>query len=240
VAARQRGLRPLPKFSVIIPTCNRPEYLSEAVASVITQTFSDFELLIVNDGDSPVASPLDPRVRILENSKRGAVAARNLGIEKSDGEFIAFLDDDDVWSAADHLFYACKILTASADFYFADGVLQFPSGDQKIFGLAADVDTLAHDNTILISAVCYKKSLHQKLGSFDLALPFYWDWDWYLRVARSGAKLQRRAKNVVDIRIHAQNMSSDNNLNERQNNLELLCAKHNLTKIALKGHVDFV
>jgi hypothetical protein len=99
---------------------------------------------------------------------------------------------------------------------------------------------LARDNTILISAVCYKKSLHQSLGKFDETLPYYWDWDWYLRVARAGARLDHCAESVVDIRVHAQNMSGNSNNIARKNNLELLCAKHNLVNVVLKSHVDFV
>ena len=62
-------------FSVIIPTRDRPAYLAEAVASVLGQSFRQFELLIVNDGESEIPDFQDNRVRVLDNKMRGAVAA---------------------------------------------------------------------------------------------------------------------------------------------------------------------
>ncbi len=229
--------RKVTTVSIIIPTRNRPEFLLTAVESVLQQSCEDFELLIVNDGTVPLAQFTDRRIRILENDQAGAVSARNLGVVAAQGPCIAFLDDDDVWCAGDHL--ACA-LASGADFFFADGAMKFPSGESKIFALDADAKSLEHNNTILISAVVYKKSLHDVIGPFDEQLPYYWDWDWYLRVARSGAGLFRREVPVVDIRVHAQNMSGATNEIERQQNLELLCAKHSLKNVVLKGHVDFV
>lgn len=223
--------------SVIIPTRNRPEFLRAAVASVLQQTRVDFELLIVNDGSLALPQFTDPRVRILENYEAGAVPARNIGVAAAQGDYIAFLDDDDAWLARDHLSYA---LTANCDFFFADGMMKFPNGKSKIFAQDADAKSLEKNNTILISAVVYKKSLHAVLGRFDEQLPYYWDWDWYLRVARSGATFQRRAEPVVSILVHAQNMSGASNATERQSNLNLLCAKHGLSNVTLKGHTDFV
>ena len=223
--------------SVIIPTRNRPEFLRAAVASVLQQTRVDFELLIVNDGSLALPQFTDPRVRILENYEAGAVPARNIGVAAAQGDYIAFLDDDDAWLARDHLSYA---LTANCDFFFADGMMKFPNGKSKIFAQDADAKSLEKNNTILISAVVYKKSLHAVLGRFDEQLPYYWDWDWYLRVARSGATFQRRAEPVVNIQVHAQNMSGASNATERQSNLNLLCAKHGLVNVTLKGHTDFV
>ncbi len=228
------------KFTVIIPTRNRPQYLAEAVASVLRQSLVDFELFIVNDGDTALQPFDDQRIQILNNHSLGAVAARNLGVAKARGAYIAFLDDDDVWSREDHLAHAADTLEKSADFYFADGEMKFPDGSTKLFAQAADLQSLRRDNTILVSAICYKQSLHAKLGPFDLKLPYYWDWDWYLRVADKGGQLYRRAVPVVDIRIHAQNMSGDSNLSARRANLNLLELKHGLAKIELKGHLDFV
>lgn len=223
--------------SVIIPTRNRPEFLAAAVTSVLQQSYSDLELLIVNDGSTPLPQFSDPRVRILDNREAGAVPARNLGVASTRGDYIAFLDDDDAWSARDHLTSA---LESEADFFFADGVMKFPNGEDKDFAQNADAKSLETNNTILISAVVYKKSLHEALGPFDEQLPYYWDWDWYLRVARCGATIKRRAEPVVNIHVHAQNMSGASNATERQRNLDLFCFKHGLTNVVLKGHTDFV
>ncbi len=226
----------MPMFSVIIPTRNRPDYLKEACASVLQQSHSDLELLIVNDGDDMPTPLPDKRVRILNNHKRGAVSARNLGVAEATGSLIAFLDDDDFWTDAQHLE---KALIAQSDFYFADGDMIFPDGKIRPFAKNATVETLEHDNTILISAVCYKRSIHKTLGQFDEALPYYWDWDWYLRVSRGGYHLYHQTHPAVRIRVHPQNMSAGNDA-ARRANLDLMIAKHNLGSIPLKNHTDFV
>ena len=77
-------------FSVIIPTRNRPAFLAEAVASVLAQSHTEFELLIVNDGDADIRSFADQRVHVFNNQKRGAVPARNFGVTEAKGDYIAF------------------------------------------------------------------------------------------------------------------------------------------------------
>lgn len=88
------------KVSVILPTYNYAHYIEEAVESVLHQTLSDFELIVIDDGstdDTPsVLSRIDdPRVQIVRTPNRGLCAARNEGLERARGEFIAFLDADD-------------------------------------------------------------------------------------------------------------------------------------------------
>jgi glycosyltransferase involved in cell wall biosynthesis len=227
-------------ISCIIPTRNRPEFVVEAAQSVLAQTHRHLELIIVNDGETAVPRFDDVRVRMIDSGQRGAVPARNLGVQVARGEAIAWLDDDDVWTDASFLTSCLNQMQAGADFVFGDGALVFPDDNRKPFALNADADTLTRDNTILISAVCYRKDLHQTLGQFDEALPYYWDWDWYLRVVRAGHGLARLAMPVVDIRIHAQNMSGQSNSDARATNLRRLCDKHSLPEIPLKSHVDFV
>ncbi|WP_424002626.1 glycosyltransferase family 2 protein [Haloarcula salina] len=92
-----------PTVSVIIPTYNRADLIERAVRSVLDQTFTDIECLVVDDGStdetvSIVRSIDDDRVTVIEHGENGgAAAARNAGIDASLGEYIAFLDDDDVW-----------------------------------------------------------------------------------------------------------------------------------------------
>ncbi len=228
------------KFSVIIPTRDRPEFLAQAVKTVLEQSFQDIELLIVNDGTVPIADFGDRRVRVLNSEARGAVPARNLGITEARGRFIAFLDDDDYWTDPLYLTEAEATLRDSADFYFADGSMLFPDGKKKQFSRGANKQTLMVDNTILISSVCYRSDLHSKLGNFDESLPYYWDWDWYLRVAKANFRLAHFVREVVVIRVHPQNMSGETNREARQTNLDLLIAKHVLKNVTLKNHLDFI
>ncbi|HMP90678.1 MAG TPA: glycosyltransferase family 2 protein [Kiritimatiellia bacterium] len=95
-----------PPVSVVIPTHNRGPYIEAALASVLNQTFADFEVVVVDDGSTDnTAQALkklqgyDPRVRVVDNTGRhGAAAARNTGIHAARGEWIAFLDSDDAWA----------------------------------------------------------------------------------------------------------------------------------------------
>ena len=88
-----------PLFSVVIPTRDRPQFVREAVGSVLAQTVSDYEVIVVNDGGSAVTGlGNDPRIRIVELPVgRGPASARNEGLERAVGEYVAFLDDDDLW-----------------------------------------------------------------------------------------------------------------------------------------------
>lgn len=90
-----------PIVSVIIPTYNHADYLTEAVQSVLDQTYPDFEVVIVNDGSTDNTPEVvqqfdDRRIEYLEQENRGATAARNAGIRASSGQFMALLDADDI------------------------------------------------------------------------------------------------------------------------------------------------
>ncbi len=95
----------MPAVSVILPTYNRAYCLDRAVGSLLAQTFEDWELILVDDGSTDgtpglrreFASVLGERYRDLDSQRQGASGARNLGMEAARGEWIAFLDSDDVW-----------------------------------------------------------------------------------------------------------------------------------------------
>jgi glycosyltransferase involved in cell wall biosynthesis len=229
-----------PIFSVIIPSRDRPQFVGQAIASVLAQNLRALEVIVVNDGAQPITQPADNRAHILDNQMRGLNAARNLAVQHARGRFIAFLDDDDVWTDKDFLFRAANTLMTKGGFYFADGEMRFADGRSKLFSKDADVSSLALDNTILISALCYETKLHKALGLFDESIPYYADWDWYLRVARAGHHFYHDRTAVVDIRVHAQNMSGQDNSAARRADLNALCKKHNLGEISLKNHIDFV
>jgi glycosyltransferase involved in cell wall biosynthesis len=92
-----------PLFTVVIPVYNRPKLVSKAIASVLAQTFEQWELVVVDDGSEDdtvtvVRNFGDPRVRVVELSHLGNIAAvRNAGVSAGSGAWICFLDSDDVW-----------------------------------------------------------------------------------------------------------------------------------------------
>ncbi len=90
----------MPQFSVIIPTYNREQLLTEAIRSVLDQTIEDFEIVVVNDGGNVPIVPDDPRIRVLTRANGGPASARNDGIRAAQGQYVTFLDDDDLYTPA--------------------------------------------------------------------------------------------------------------------------------------------
>lgn len=92
-----------PLISVILPVYNRANWVARAIDSVLSQTYQNIELLVIDDGstdDTPqVLESYGSRLRVLKQAHAGAEAARNLGLENARGEFIAFIDSDDLWYA---------------------------------------------------------------------------------------------------------------------------------------------
>ncbi len=91
----------MPRVSVIIPTYNRRQFLKEAIDSVLNQTFKDVELIVVDDGSTDgteeLVSAYGKKIRYIWQMNKGPAAARNKGTEIASGEYIAFLDSDDLW-----------------------------------------------------------------------------------------------------------------------------------------------
>lgn len=100
-------------FSVIIPTCDRPEYLKQAVESVTSQSYQPLEIIVVDNGKDPAsfdALPYKARIKLVRGlPKFGVSQARNLGAILSEGSYLAFLDDDDAWDV-DYLFHASEVI----------------------------------------------------------------------------------------------------------------------------------
>jgi len=92
------------KFSIIVALYNKAQYIQQTLQSVLAQSYSDFEIIVIDDGstdDGPqrVATMLDARIRLVRQANGGVSVARNRGIELARGEWIAFLDADDLWRA---------------------------------------------------------------------------------------------------------------------------------------------
>ncbi len=88
-------------ISVIIPTYNRARFVTKAIDSVLSQTYKNYEIIVVDDGSTDdtrhALEPYQDRIRYIYQENRGVAAARNLGIKSSNGKWVAFLDSDDTW-----------------------------------------------------------------------------------------------------------------------------------------------
>ena len=94
-------MKKIPEISVVIPTFNRCKFVKEAIDSVLRQSYDDFELIVVDDGSTDETSNLldnfGDKIKVARQERKGVSAARNRGVEESEGEFIAFLDSDDLF-----------------------------------------------------------------------------------------------------------------------------------------------
>jgi len=188
-----------PEISVIIPTCNRPELLPRAIKSVLNQTFQDFEIIVVDDGDKISAEKAmaqfnDGRLKYIKHEKRqGGGAARNTGLRNSQGEYIAFLDDDDEYlpSKLKRLYGIMKEYETEADFVFCT-VTNYYEKDNKVVTTKIDElgafnyfnMLLAHQIRILTPATLIKKSALMDIGGFDENLPSNQEWDLMIRLSK--------------------------------------------------------
>jgi glycosyltransferase involved in cell wall biosynthesis len=236
-----------PHFSIIVPTYNRPAMLQRALQSILGQTGASFDCLVVDDGDgsgAAAASALgDPRMRTLDNGGRGQVAARHLGAQSAQGRWITFLDDDDWWADQTHLTALAEALGERDGLAFGSGRIIMeddagPTGEELAFIAQATPASLRHNNTLLVSSLAFPRRLYERLGPFDAGLPFYWDWDWYLRLVAAGVPLLPAATTAARISARPGSVSSATFDQQRTDNLEQLRAKHALPPIALKNHLS--
>jgi len=232
-----------PTLSIVIPTKDRPDLLVRALRSIAAQSFRDHEVLVVDDGDgrgAAAAETFDPAIRTLATGGAGQVPARNLGVSLAQGQRIAFLDDDDWWEGSDHLAamlaggHPHALLYASGRIV-AEGERP-DAGNQMPFVAHADPQAIRRDNRLLIPGVIYPRALHGNLGPFDETLPFYWDWDWYLRLFAAGVDFVGPLSEAVRVSVRGDSVSADANGEARRKNLERLAAKHELGELKLRNH----
>lgn len=236
-----------PTFSVITPTHLRPELLARAIQSVRRQSVSDWELLVIDDGDgSGMAAALavgDARVRAFRNPGRGQVAARNAGLRAARGRLIHLLDDDDRWDDDTHLEAVAAVLESGPALAYRAGWLveEEAAADgwrevrRRPFDPPTTAASLRRDNTLLVSGVAYPAALHADLGLFDEDIGHYWDWDWWLRVT-ARHPLRRVPGPAVLMSWRGSNASSDPSAPSRVRDLRRLCDKHGLGEIESKNH----
>jgi glycosyltransferase involved in cell wall biosynthesis len=181
--------------SVIIPTYNGGEYILDAVNSVLQQTYAPMEIIVVDDGSQEdilrILSPVSDRIRYIRQDNAGPGAARNRGIRAARGEFIAFLDDDDLWHPTKIEAQVrrmsqdpdCGLVYSSA--IFMDGNKPFkraispycPSG--YIY-----YDFVRYNLIDTTSAVLVRTSVFEKVGLFEESIGVCEDYDLWLRIAK--------------------------------------------------------
>lgn len=187
----------MPKVSVIIPAYNAMAYLPETITSLLQQTFSDFEVIIINDGsfdniEEWFSQIKDPRARLITQKNLGLSAARNTGISQAQGKYIAFLDADDLWHST-KLEKQVEVLDTQQDIglvYCWTALIDEnskPTG--RIFKSYAQGnvwESLTENNLIRCGSVpMVRHQCFQTCGGFDININAAQDWDMWLRIAAS-------------------------------------------------------
>jgi GT2 family glycosyltransferase len=188
-----------PTVSIIVPTFDRLKYLRSTLASVFEQTFGDWELLIADDGSGAEARAYletldDPRVRVLWLSHSGRPAiARNAALREAKGEYVAFLDSDDIWTPAKLQIQIDSLRSRPGRRW---GYTRFVLVDE--FGNPTDwqrtrswpvpdgwiFDKLVRSETVIaVPSVVVSRDLLERVGGFDEGLIMCEDYDLWLRLA---------------------------------------------------------
>jgi glycosyltransferase involved in cell wall biosynthesis len=225
----------LPRVSVIIPAYNSADSIAEGLASVFAQTFSDFEVIVINDGSrdteklETTLEQFGNKVKYLKHENRGAAAARNSGLRIARGELIAFLDADDRWFPT-YLEEQLALLRKNAgDVVYADGLIV---GEQKPSGVTfmdlaptrcevTPESLLLVDVGILTSGVVARKSLIYEVDLFDETIRRGHDFDLWLRLAQRKAKFVCNKKVLLYYTNLGQGLSG-NAISQLERRLELL------------------
>jgi glycosyltransferase involved in cell wall biosynthesis len=174
-----------PKISVIIPCYNLGHYLDEAVDSVLSQTYRNFEIVVVNDGSTDPATQAllgdyqRPSTRVIQAPHGGLAAARNLGIARTAGEYLCALDADDRLEPS-YLSKAVEALDGDPSVTFVSSWLRtFGDEDWEWKPEKCDLPTLLWEDTILTAAVVRRDAV-LAAGGYDTAMPVQGDEDWDL------------------------------------------------------------
>jgi glycosyltransferase involved in cell wall biosynthesis len=232
-------------ITVVIPTVDRPKLLARALASALAQENVSLEVLVVDDGHGAGLEAADRsglrHVRGISSNRQGQVPARRIGVREAKGELIAFLDDDDWWAEPDHLQRLLAVMPQQPALSYASGSIVVEDDEMRAieempFQSHATADTLEKDNTLIVSGLLFDRRLIAMHGEFDVTFPYYWDWDWYLRLARADVPLIASSGSAVRISARYGSVSSEANIAARRADLDRLQAKHGLAPIPLRNH----
>ncbi|MDY6936874.1 MAG: glycosyltransferase [Cyanobacteriota bacterium] len=185
----------MPLISVILPVYNGEKTVFETVESVLSQTFSDLELITIDDGSGDrtpdiLTSITDPRFKVFSYPNAGLAASRNRGIDRATGEYLAFIDADDLWTETKlekQLEALQQNPNAAVAYSWTNcidewGNLVRPGSHQTYNGDIFDrlllCNLLEHGSNPLV-----RREAIENVGKYDESLPAAQDWDFYLRLA---------------------------------------------------------
>jgi glycosyltransferase involved in cell wall biosynthesis len=204
----------IPRVSIVMPAFNRANFVAEALRSLQNEPGIEAEIIVVDDGSSDGCDTIvagiaeaDPRVRLIRQDHGGVSAARNTGLRAATGEFLTFLDSDDI-SAPGRILRQVRKLAARPDIIAVVG--------QRIYFNAMSPDFQPEEGSIweqkldicLASAV-FRRATFDRFGGFDEALTFGEDIDFYFRLFEADCRFIIEIDTAIYYRRHAGNMTND-------------------------------
>ena len=208
----------MPTVSTIVPAYNQGHYLEEAIRSVLTQSYGDFEIVVVDDGSTDDTAHVaksfahDSRLRYIRQENRGLSAARNTGIRHATGKFLTYLDSDDLF-LPEKLHFLLSVVEARPELGFVAGqaILIDETGQSRgeVFdrGLPQNTAELLLGNPLHVGSVLVRREWQERVGFFDESLRSYEDWDLWLRLARAGCPMAWVPHPVSLYRFHRKQMT---------------------------------
>ena len=215
--------RPAPLVSVVIPAYNTARYIDGTLSSVFAQTFSNLEVILINDGspDSEqmelAIAPYRSRVLYLKQQNGGPSSARNLGIRHARGEWLAFLDSDDTWMP-NYLAEQLEFLHAdpALDMVYCDAILE---GETKAAGKTfmqvcpstgpvTFESLLAERTQPITSGTVVRRQKVLDAGLFDEEIHCSEDHDLWLRVVYTGAKIAYQRSTLLRRKVRSESQGS--------------------------------
>ncbi len=211
----------VPRVSVVIPTYNYARYVPEAVDSVLAQSFEELEVIVVDDGSTDQTAEIlrafGGQLRDIRQEHRGLSAARNTGIRAARGQYVAFLDSDDLWLPEKVSLQVARLdaepevgLVYGETLFFDDSTpatltlhshfAPHPSG--RI------LSWLVRENVIPSPTPMVRRELFERVGLFDETLSACEDWDMWIRIARV-CEIAYVNRVLAKKRQHQENMSLD-------------------------------
>jgi GT2 family glycosyltransferase len=206
--------------SVVVPTRNRSALLAMTLRSVLSQQQVELEVIVVDEASSDdtgrlLAAVGDPRVRVIRHdAARGVSAARNHGASAARGNWLAFVDDDDLWAPDKLVSQLAAARSTGLDWAYA-GTVNIGAGGEIVYGRpplspGEVMAALPHYNAIPGggSNVIVRRATWERAGPFDTRLRNTEDWEMWIRLAKHGPPACA-AKPLVGYRVHGSNSSLD-------------------------------
>lgn len=202
-----------PLISIIMPAFNAAAFIADGIKSILAQEHRPLEVIVVDDGSTDDTAKIvtgfgDP-VRCYAQKNAGPPSARNRGLSEAQGDFIGFLDADDVFEPG-KLNLQLKKLGENPQ---VDIVL----GKRVLFQLSSGLDDppvfvpMEQDNDVSLSlgTALFRRAAFDKVGSFEESLIHQDDWDWFMRARELKIGLLMHRETVLNVRLHRTNITRD-------------------------------